>query len=200
LAAGGLTATARISAHPCSRISRAPDVTAAILSQNFRQAVFRPLKAPKTPIGDQTAKTGTISWNYSRSFLKTYFRLVTKSPGDAIIETFRYSDKAPSKTMTIPAFHPEVAEQVATAFVKATAARWSFPRVDLQDRGTFMLISVDAMAPDVREVEMPLKKSIAQALSEVIPTHPTQKFGNWMVVFFHEGKMFETVHPSEFQG
>jgi hypothetical protein len=63
--------------------------------------------------------------------------------------------------MTIPAFHPEVAEKVATAFVKATAARWSFPRVDMQDRGTFMLISVDALTPD--------------------------------------GKMYETVHPSEFQ-
>jgi hypothetical protein len=125
---------------------------------------------------------------------------MTKSAGDAIIETISYSVSKVENPMTIPAFHPEVAEQVATAFVKATAARWSFPRVDLQDKGTFMLISVEALAPDAQEVEMPLKKSIAQALSEVIPTHPSQKFGNWMVVFFHEGKMFETVHPSEFQG
>ncbi|CAN7495919.1 hypothetical protein [Polaromonas sp. LjRoot131] len=102
--------------------------------------------------------------------------------------------------MTIPAFHPEVAEKVATAFVKATAARWSFPRVDMQDRGTFMLISVDALTPDAQEIELPVKKSIAQALNEVIPTHPSQKFGNWMVVFFRDGKMYETVHPSEFQG
>ena len=101
--------------------------------------------------------------------------------------------------MTIPAFHPEVAEKVATAFVKATAARWSFPRVDMQDRGTFMLISVDALTPDAQEIELPVKKSIAHALNEVIPTHPSQKFGNWMVVFFRDGKMYETVHPSEFQ-
>lgn len=100
--------------------------------------------------------------------------------------------------MTVPAFHPEVAEKVATAFVKATGARWSFPRVDMQDKGTFMLISVDAVSPEVREVALPVKESITLALNEVIPSHPSQKFGNWMVVFFHEGKMYETVHPSEF--
>lgn len=63
-----------------------------------------------------------------------------------------------------------------------------------------MLISVDALTPEAQEIELPVKKSIAEALNEVIPTHPSQKFGNWMVVFFRDGKMYETVHPSEFQG
>jgi hypothetical protein len=130
--------------------------------------------------------------------LKTFFRAVTKTLGKVIIETFRYSVEGRPKSMKIPAFHPEVAEKVATAFVKATGARWSFPRVDMQDKGTFMLISVDAISPEVQEVALPVKESITLALNEVIPSHPSQKFGNWMVVFFHEGKMYETVHPSEF--
>ena len=146
----------------------------------------------------QTRKNGIISWNYSRPILKTFFRTVTRSVGKAIIETFRYSVEGRLNPMTVPAFHPEVAEKVATAFVKATGARWSFPRVDMQDKGTFMLISVDAVSPEVREVALPVKESITLALNEVIPSHPSQKFGNWMVVFFHEGKMYETVHPSEF--
>ena len=101
--------------------------------------------------------------------------------------------------MIAPAFQPEVAEKVTTAFVHATGARWSFPRVEIQDRGTFMLISVDSLSPEIQEIGLSIKKSIAQALNQVIPAHPTQQFGNWMVVFFREGKMFETVHPSEFE-
>ncbi|WP_431095361.1 hypothetical protein [Polaromonas aquatica] len=101
--------------------------------------------------------------------------------------------------MTAQAFSPEAAEKVTTAFVHATGARWSFPRVEIQDRGTFMLISVDSLSPEIHEIELPVKKSIAQALNQVIPPHPTQQFGSWMVVFFREGKMFETVHPSEFE-
>ncbi|MEP6770484.1 MAG: hypothetical protein ABI893_01720 [Polaromonas sp.] len=101
--------------------------------------------------------------------------------------------------MSNQAFPPEAAEKVTTAFVHATGARWSFPRVDIQDRGTFMLISVDALSPEVKEIELPVKKSIANALNQVIPAHASQKFGNWIVVFFRDGKMFETVHPSEFE-
>jgi hypothetical protein len=101
--------------------------------------------------------------------------------------------------MTAPTFSPEAADKVTTAFVHATGARWSFPRVEVQDRGTFMLISVDSLTPEIQEIELPVKKSIAQALNQVIPAHPTQRFGNWMVVFFRDGKMFETVHPSEFE-
>jgi hypothetical protein len=101
--------------------------------------------------------------------------------------------------MTKNILHPDIAEQVAAAFVHATAARWSFPRVQIQDREPLVLVSVEAQPFDAKTIEPPLRKSIAHALNKVIPEHPDHKFGLWMVVFLNEGKMYETVHPSEFQ-
>ncbi|SFV03133.1 hypothetical protein SAMN05216350_1162 [Polaromonas sp. YR568] len=101
--------------------------------------------------------------------------------------------------MTKTILHPNIAEQVATAFVHATAARWSFPRVQIQDQEPLVLISVETEPAEAKGIEPPLRKSIAQALNKVMPEHPDHKFGLWMVVFLNEGKMYETVHPSEFQ-
>lgn len=101
--------------------------------------------------------------------------------------------------MSSPVFDPEVVSQVTTAFVRATAARWSFPSVELQDRGTFMLIRVDVPPQDQRDIDLPVRQSIALALNEAVPVHFTQKFGHWIVTFLRDNKMIETVHPSEFQ-
>ncbi len=95
--------------------------------------------------------------------------------------------------------HPEIAEQVAAAFVHATSARWSFPRVQIQDQEPLVLVSVEAEPEDAKGIELPVRKSIAHALNKVMPAHPDHKFGLWMVVFLSEGKMYETLHPSEFQ-
>jgi len=101
--------------------------------------------------------------------------------------------------MTSPVFDSEVVRNVTTAFVQATAARWSFPSVELQDRGTFMLIRVDLPPSDEREIDLSIRQSIALALNETVPVHFTQKFGHWIVTFLRDNKMVETVHPSEFQ-
>jgi hypothetical protein len=101
--------------------------------------------------------------------------------------------------MTSPVFDPEVVRNVTTAFMQATAARWSFPSVELQDRDTFMLIRVDVPPSDKHDIDLPVRQSIAAALNEVVPVHFTQKFGHWIVAFLRDNKMVETVHPSEFQ-
>jgi|GEM_PF-402520 len=101
--------------------------------------------------------------------------------------------------MSSPVFDSEVVNQVTTAFVQATAARWSFPSVELQDRGTFMLIRVDVEPSDSQDIDPSLRRSIAHALNEAVPVHFTQKFGHWLVAFLRDNKMVETVHPSEFQ-
>jgi hypothetical protein len=101
--------------------------------------------------------------------------------------------------MSSPIFDPEVVSKVTTAFVRATAARWSFPCVELQDRGTFMLIRVDVPPLDNRDIDLSVRESIARALNEAVPVHFTQKFGHWIVTFLRGNQMIETVHPSEFQ-
>ena len=101
--------------------------------------------------------------------------------------------------MSSPVFDPEVVSRVTTAFMQATAARWPFPSVELQDRDTFMLIRVDVPPSDQRDIDLPVRQSIALALNQAVPVHFTQKFGHWIVTFLRDNKMVETVHPSEFQ-
>ena len=102
--------------------------------------------------------------------------------------------------MSSPVFNSEVARKAAAAFMRATAARWPSPSVELQDRDTFMLIRVDVPPSDSLDIDVSVRQSIARALNEAVPAHFTQTFGHWIVAFLRDNKMFETVHPSEFQG
>ena len=99
--------------------------------------------------------------------------------------------------MTLPTFHPRIAEDVATAFVHATGARWSFPRVEIQERVPLLLVCVDTQLSDGLAIEPSLKASITHALNKAVPTHPEHKFGLWMVLFLRGGKVYEVLHPSE---
>lgn len=120
-------------------------------------------------------------------------------PKPAIIDTSSYQPLMQPMRIPSPVFDPEVVSNVTTAFMRATAARWSFPSVELQDRGTFMLIRVDVPPSDSSDIDVSVRRSIALALNEAIPVHFTQKFGHWIVAFLRNNKMIETVHPSEFQ-
>lgn len=100
--------------------------------------------------------------------------------------------------MKIPTFHPQIAEDVAIAFVHATASRWSFPRVQIQERVPIVLVCVDTHPSDKQGIEASIRESIAHALNKVVPAHPDHKFGLWMVLFLSGGKIYEALHPSEF--
>jgi len=93
---------------------------------------------------------------------------------------------------------PELPEKVATAFVDATRARWSFPQVELYEKEALVMVTVETSSSDGKDIDPLLKKSVAQALNKLIPADPDHKFGLWMVVFCFEGHVFETIHPTEF--
>jgi hypothetical protein len=150
------------------------------------------------PRMNKPQKTGTSSRNYVRFTPEIRRAAATSGKVCAIIDTHSYHN-VPFAQMTSPVFDPEVVRNVTRAFMQATAARWPFPSVELQDRDTFMLIRVDVPPSDKHDIDLSVRQSIATALNEVVPVHFTQKFGHWIVAFLRDNKMVETVHPSEFQ-
>ncbi len=101
--------------------------------------------------------------------------------------------------MSSPVFDPEVARNAAAAFMRATAARWPSPSVELQDRDTFMLIRVDVPPSDSLDIDVSVRQSIALALNEAVPVHFTQTFGHWIVAFLLRQQDVRDRAPSEFQ-
>jgi hypothetical protein len=93
---------------------------------------------------------------------------------------------------------PELPEKVAIAFVAATAARWSFPQVELYEKEALVMVTVETPSSDAKDIDPAIKKSIAQAFNKLIPPDPEHKFGLWMVVFCCGGHVYDTIHPSEF--
>jgi hypothetical protein len=99
--------------------------------------------------------------------------------------------------MKIPNFHPQIAEDVVAAFVHATAARWSVPRVEIQERVPIVLVYVETHSSGKQAIEPLLRETITHVLNKVVPTHPEHPFGLWMVLFLSSGKVYEVLHPSE---
>lgn len=93
---------------------------------------------------------------------------------------------------------PELPEKVTAAFVEATAARWSFPHVELYEKEALVMVTVETQSPDGSRIDPALRQSVAKALNQLIPADSEHRFGYWMVVFCCEGHVYETIHPSEF--
>jgi len=93
---------------------------------------------------------------------------------------------------------PELPERVAAAFVSATAARWSFPQVELYEKEALVMVTVETQPSGGKEIDPAVKQAIAKALNKVVPADSEHQLGLWMVVFCCEGHVYETIHPSEF--
>ncbi len=92
----------------------------------------------------------------------------------------------------------QLAVRAATAFSQVTLGRWGHPRTEIQDGGTFVLLSVDVPHFNANEVDSKVRESVANALNEILPTHPGQTIGSWLVVFLREGQVCESISPSGF--
>lgn len=93
---------------------------------------------------------------------------------------------------------PELPERVAAAFVDATSARWSVPRVELYEKEALVMVTVETQSPDGKDIDLLVKQAIARALNKLVPADSEHQLGLWMVVFCCEGHVYETIHPSEF--
>ena len=84
----------------------------------------------------------------------------------------------------------------AIAALDAVAAgRWPLARAELQDDGTFLLLSVDAEVPRATFDEE-LREGVARQLNSIVPASPEQMPGSWMVVFKTGGNVYQSLLPS----
>jgi hypothetical protein len=93
---------------------------------------------------------------------------------------------------------PDLPEQVALAFVNASAARWSIPKIELYEKEALVMVTVETPSAEGKDIDPGVKQSLARALNKLMPPDLDHRFGLWMVVFCCEGHVYDTIHPSEF--
>src|SRR4051812_4600478 len=64
---------------------------------------------------------------------------------------------------------PELPEKVAAAFVSATAARWSFPQVELYEKEALVMVTVETQSRDGKDIDLAVKQAIAKELNKLVP-------------------------------
>lgn len=89
-----------------------------------------------------------------------------------------------------------LARRAAATFARLTSGKWGVPHTEIQDDGTFVLLTVDVPSSKDSEVESKLRPLVANALNELIQPHSEQKLGSWMVVFRRDGYVYESLLPS----
>lgn len=90
----------------------------------------------------------------------------------------------------------QLAERAAGVFTRVTSGKWAHPRTEIQDGGTFVLLTVDVPPSNVNDVDAEVRRSVAKALNQFVPSHPEQTLGSWMVVFRRDGNVYESLLPS----
>jgi hypothetical protein len=73
---------------------------------------------------------------------------------------------------------------------------WPPASAEIQDGGTFLLLSVQLATSDRVEVNASERDSIVCALNAVIPPFPEQTLGSWMVIVKRGAKVEESILPS----
>jgi hypothetical protein len=82
---------------------------------------------------------------------------------------------------------------MVSAFIEATTGSWGRPRTELQDGGTFVLLSVEVPVSDTRPISAQVRAAIAESLNRVAPPSAAQPLGAWMVNFVRNGQVYESI-------
>jgi hypothetical protein len=90
-----------------------------------------------------------------------------------------------------------MASRAAETFVQVVEGRWVKPRTEIQENWTYVLLSVD-VRPGDGVIDRETRRSVALALNAVVPAHPEQELGSWMVVFTRNGDVFDSILPLDF--
>ena len=88
-----------------------------------------------------------------------------------------------------------IARSARVALASLAKGRWKNIQTEIQDDGIFLLLTADAPCLSEPELTTEQRAELAAAMDNVVPTHPDQDFGSWMVVFMKNGEVFASIYP-----
>ncbi len=90
-----------------------------------------------------------------------------------------------------------LAHRAAQTVAELAREYWDSVDSEIQDDWTFVLIR--ARAPTEADVQVPtaLRHEIARDLNALVPAHPPQPLGSWMVVVLCAGNVRDSLLPNE---
>jgi hypothetical protein len=75
--------------------------------------------------------------------------------------------------------------------------KWSRVESEIQDGGTFVLFSAWIEWGEPKVLAPDLGRAVAATISEMIPSHPQQELGSWMVNVWYGAALVDTIFPNE---
>ena len=88
-----------------------------------------------------------------------------------------------------------IAQSAQDVLASLAKGRWHNIHTEIQDDYTFVLLTADAPSLSEQELTTEQRAQVAAAINSVVPTHPNQDFGSWMVVFKKNGEIFASIYP-----
>lgn len=88
----------------------------------------------------------------------------------------------------------QLIQDASIAFASATSGVWPCPVAEVFDDATFVLFTVEVPAShNCTVVDASVRLAVTEALDGIIPVHPAQSFGSWIIAFTREGKLYECI-------
>jgi len=88
----------------------------------------------------------------------------------------------------------QIIQAASIAIVSATAGLLPYPVADVFDDATFILLTFETPPSRTGFIDATVRMELAEALDAIVPTHPRQSFGSWIVVFTHGGKIYDSIY------
>lgn len=85
--------------------------------------------------------------------------------------------------------------RAAQAFSEATRKKLPSARTEIQDGGLFLLLSVEVPSSEKSAVKQLMRAEVAHKLNSILPANEGQTVGSWLVIFTHEGEVYDSILP-----
>jgi hypothetical protein len=73
--------------------------------------------------------------------------------------------------------------------------QWDYFESEIQDGGTFVLLSARIAWGEAKEVTPALEAAVRSAMNALIPHHPQQENGSWMVNVWYGAALVDAIFP-----
>lgn len=74
--------------------------------------------------------------------------------------------------------------------------RWDHFESEIQDDGTYVLLSARVAWGEPKEVAPELESAVRTAMNAIIPDHPQQELGSWMVNVWYGAALVDSIFPN----
>lgn len=90
-----------------------------------------------------------------------------------------------------------LAQRAVETLARLAHEYWDSVDSEIQDDSTFVLLRARAQTEADVQVPSEVRRAIAKELNALVPDHPNQELGSWMVVVLQDGQVRDSMVRDE---